>query len=68
MLLHPQHPQYLIDAKGQRRSVMVCMEGFRELLENAQDVMDATLIDEVEGDGRVPWRSAKDKRGRCRRS
>jgi len=40
-------PQYVVDAKGRRRSVLLSIEEYQELLESAQDVIDAALIDEV---------------------
>ena len=63
----PLHPQYLIDEKGQRRSVLLSIEEYRELLESAQDVLDADLIEEVKGEPRVPWTQVKGKRSRRRR-
>ena len=61
------HPQYVIDEKGQRRSVLLSIEEYEELLESAQDVIDAALIDEVKGDLRVAWSEVKAKRSRGRR-
>ena len=61
------HPQYVIDEKGQRRSVLLSIEEYQELLESAQDVIDAALIDEVKDDARVSWSDVKAKRSRGRR-
>jgi hypothetical protein len=61
------HPQYVIDEKGQRRSVLLSIEEYHELLESAQDVIDAALIDEVKEDLRVAWSEVKAKRSRGRR-
>ena len=61
------HPQYVIDEKGQRRSVLLSIEEYQELLESAQDVIDAALIDEVKDDLRVAWSEVKAKRSRGRR-
>jgi hypothetical protein len=61
------HPQYVIDEKGQRRSVLLSIEEYQELLESAQDVIDAALIDEVKDDLRVAWSEVKGKRSRGRR-
>lgn len=60
-------PQYVVDAKGRRRSVLLSIEEYRELLERAQDVIDAALIDEVKDDSRVAWRDIKAKRRGARR-
>lgn len=61
------HPQYVIDEKGQRRSVLLSIEEYQELLESAQDVIDAALIDQVKDESRVAWNEVKAKRGRGRR-
>jgi len=61
------HPQYVIDEKGQRRSVLLSIEEYHELLESAQDVIDAALIDEVKEDLRVAWSEVKANRSRGRR-
>lgn len=61
------HPQYVIDEKGQRRSVLLSIEEYQELLESAQDVIDAALIDRVKDEPRVAWSEVKAKRGRGRR-
>ena len=61
------HPQYVIDEKGQRRSVLLSIEEYQELLESAQDVIDAALIDKVKDDLRVAWSEVKAKRSRGRR-
>jgi hypothetical protein len=60
-------PQYVVDEKGRRRSVLLPIKEFRELLESAQDVIDATLIDEVKDDPRVAWDDVKARRRRGRR-
>ena len=61
------HPQYVVDEKGQRRSVLLSIKKYQELLESAQDVIDAALIDEVKDDSRVAWSDVKAKRSRGRR-
>ena len=61
------HPQYVIDEKGKRRSVLLSIEEYQELLESAQDVIDAALIDEVKDDPRVAWGEVKVKPSRGRR-
>jgi len=60
-------PQYVIDERGKRRSVLLSIREYQELLESAQDVIDADLIDEVKDDPRVPWSDVKTKRSRGRR-
>lgn len=60
-------PQYVVDEKGRRRSVLLSIREYQELLESAQDVIDADLIDEVKDDPRVPWSDVKAKRSRGRR-
>ena len=60
-------PQYVIDERGKRRSVLLSIREYQELLESAQDVIDADLIDEVKDDPRVPWGDVKAKRSRGRR-
>jgi hypothetical protein len=61
------HPQYVTDEKGQRRGVLLSLEEFHELLESAQDVLDAGLIAEVKGEPVVAWKDVKAKGGRRRR-
>lgn len=62
------HPQYVINEKGQRCSVLLSIEEYRELLESAQDVIDAALIDEVKNAPRVAWDDVKAKRRQRQRS
>jgi hypothetical protein len=62
------HPQFVIDEKGKRHSVLLPMNEYQELLEKAQDVIDAALIDEVKDMPQIPWDKVKAKRGRRRRS
>ena len=63
----PLHPQDLVDEKGERRGVLLSVEEYRELLESAQDALDAKLIDEVKDEACVPWAEVKAKRARRRR-
>jgi hypothetical protein len=58
------HPQYVVDNKGRQQSVLLSIEEYRELLECAQDVIDAGLIDEVKDLPRVAWEEVKAKRNR----
>jgi len=55
------NPQYLVDQKGSKRGVLLSLKEYQELLEIAQDVLDASLIDEVKREKRVPWRTVKAK-------
>ena len=59
--------QYVVDEKGRRRSVLLSIKEYQELLESAQDVIDAALIGEVKDDPRVAWNDVKSKRRRVRR-
>ena len=61
------HPQYVVDRKGRRRNVILSLREYRELLESAQDVIDADLIEETRQDRRVPWSEVKAKRRSGRR-
>lgn len=56
------HPQFVVDEKGHRRSVLLSIEEYSELLESAQDVIDSALIDEVRDAPRVSWAGVKNKR------
>lgn len=60
-------PQYVVDEKGRRRSILLSTKEYQELLESAQDVIDAALIGEVKDDPRVAWSDVKVKRSRGRR-
>lgn len=55
-------PQFLVDAKGKRTSVLLTIKDYQELLERAQDLIDAELIDEVRKTSRVSWATVKGKR------
>lgn len=61
------HPQYLVDKNGKQRQVLLTVKEYRELLECAQDAIDAKLIDEVKGEPRVAWSEAQTRAGRRRR-
>ena len=56
------HPQFVIDETGKRRSVLLPIEEYRDLMESLQDVLDAPLIDEAKQDPLVAWGEAKTKR------
>ena len=57
-------PQYVIDEKGKRCSVLLTIKEYQELLERAQDVVDADLIGEVRDSARVSWKEVKARRSR----
>lgn len=62
------HPQFVTDKKGRRQGGLLTMKEYRELLESAQDVIDAALIDEMKNAPRVAWTAVKAKRMRRDRS
>ena len=55
------NPQFVVDQKGSKRGVLLSLKEYQELLEIAQDVLDASLIDEVKSEKSVAWRKAKAK-------
>ncbi len=54
-------PQYVVDANGKRKGVLLAIKDYQELLERAQDLIDAELIDEAQTSDPVPWSIAKNK-------
>ena len=62
------HPQYVVDKKGKPKSVLLPIAEYEELLESAQDVIDAALIDEAKGEPYVAWSDVQAKRSRRRGS
>ncbi|MBI5527355.1 MAG: hypothetical protein HY897_13550 [Deltaproteobacteria bacterium] len=62
------HPQFLVDKKGRQRQVLLTVKEYRELLECAQDAIDARLIDETKYEPRVAWTSVKARRAQRRKS
>lgn len=55
------HPQFVIDEKGRKKSVLLPYKDYKELIELAQDFIDAKLIDEAKDEPRVPWEQVKEK-------
>lgn len=55
-------PQFVVDANGKRKSVLLTIKDYQELLERAQDRIDAQLIDEAQTSDPVPWSVVKSKR------
>ena len=53
------HPQFVVDKKGRKKSVLLPYKDYKELVELAQDVIDAKLIDEVRNEPRVSWEDVK---------
>lgn len=60
------HPQFVVDEKGKRKSVLLPYKDYKELVELAQDVIDAKLIDEVRNEPTVSWEEVKKKEDRRR--
>lgn len=61
------HPQYIIDLRGKRKGVLLPLDEYEELLEMAQDVIDAALIEETKEQPRSPWRTVKARAQQTRR-
>ena len=55
------HPEYIINSRGKRTKIVLSMKEYKELLELAQDVIDARLIEEVRNEPTVFWEEAKEK-------
>ncbi|MBI5694495.1 MAG: hypothetical protein HZC51_01990 [Nitrospirae bacterium] len=55
------HPQFVVDAKGKKKSVLLSYKEYEELLELAQDSIDAKMIEEAKDEPRVPWEQVKSK-------
>jgi len=58
------HPQLVVDENGKRKSVLLPYKDYKELVELAQDVIDAKLIDEVRNEPTVSWEAVKKKENR----
>jgi hypothetical protein len=56
------HPQYVVDAEGHRQSVLLPIEEFEELIECAQDVLDAAEIDRLRSEPKYSWAEVKSER------
>ena len=56
------HPQFVVDANGKRKSVLLPIKDYQELLERAQDRIDAELINEAQTTDPTPWSVVKSKR------
>ncbi len=61
------HPQYITDLRGKRKGVLLSLDEYEELLELAQDVIDAALIKETKEQPRSPWRTVKARAQRAER-
>ena len=55
-------PQFVVDANGKRKGVLLAIKDYQELLERAQDRIDAQLIDEARTTDPIPWSVVKGKR------
>ena len=60
------HPQFVVDEKGKKKGVFLSLKDYKELVECAQDVIDAALIDEVRDEPLVEWEKVKEKERRRR--
>ena len=54
-------PQYIVDNQGQYQKVVLTIDEYNELVECAQDIIDARLIDEVKENPSVKWQKVKAK-------
>ena len=61
------HPQYLVDADGNPKSVLLQVDEFNELLECAQDVLDGQEIDALREEPTVSWEEVKAAREAAKR-
>ncbi len=59
-------PQFVVDKKGRKKSVLLPYKDYQELIELAQDVIDAKLIDEVRNEPTVSWEEVKKREDRRR--
>ena len=55
-------PQFVVDSNGKRKGVLLAIKDYQELLERAQDRIDAQLIDEARTTDPIPWSVVKGKR------
>jgi hypothetical protein len=60
------HPQFVVDDKGRKKGVLLSLKDFKELVECAQDVIDARLIDEVKDEPTVAWEKVIEKENKRR--
>ena len=51
--------EYVFDANGVKKAVIVPYDMFKELIECAQDVIDISLIEEVKNEPTVDWEEFK---------
>ena len=56
------HPQYVIDAQGRPHSVLLSLDEFEDLLECAEDVLDAQEMERLKSEPRVSWEEVKAER------
>jgi len=55
------HPQFLVDSNGKKRKVVLSIKEYNELVELAQDAIDASLIEEVRHEPTVSWEEVRKK-------
>jgi hypothetical protein len=53
------HPQYMVDGKGKRRSVVLRMKEFEEILKRLEDVYDVAEIERLKDEPCYPWDQVK---------
>jgi hypothetical protein len=53
------HVQYLVDADGEARNVLLPIEEFKELLECAEDVLDSAEMDRLRNEPCSSWQDVK---------
>jgi len=53
------HPQYMVDGKGKRRSVVLRMKEFEEMLRRLEDVYDVAEIERLRDEPCYPWEQVK---------
>ena len=56
------HPQYVIDPQGRPHSALLILDEFEDLLECAEDVLDAREMEPLKSEPRVSWEEVKAER------
>ncbi len=52
--------RYIVDDKGSKVSVIIDIDTFKAMQEALEDFYDNLLMDEVEGEERIPWEDVKE--------
>jgi len=58
------HPQFIVDNAGRKKKVILSIKEYNELIELAQDFIDAAMADEVKDEPMVPLEEVVEKRGK----